>query len=426
MGVITQGASSLSNFLLTFSVGRLARPDDFGRFAVLYAGFAVVLGLVRSSLLETLLVAAGHREPGTDEHHDRMALLATVVVIGGLGSVAIIGSGLAFAPNAPDLVAALALAIPVVLVNDTARYLAIADGRTERALHSDVVWMVVMIVGAAALSTASVPTGAQSEPRVSAAAWAVIVWAIGAGAGLWANRRALGSCPRRPSRRRDRSGDPRPDRSISLARPAWPLSLDHLIMTGRGLLFMVTYATVFGPGAVAAVAMAALAFQPPATAVHGLRHFSLRRLTTVSTDHGGGGRGVETMMPAAVGLLAVTWAVAVAAVPDTVGVRLLGPSFSLLAAAWLPLAGFEILRLIELPLLDRFRTPARRAQLPLLRLTSMLAMVAVAVAMATGVIGTETVALESRLVAGLVGVAVIGWWTVIDRRPTEPLEPFAK
>jgi hypothetical protein len=56
----------------------------------------------------------------------------------------------------------------------------------------------------------------------------------------------------------------------------------------------------------------------------------------------------------------------------------------------------------------------------------MLAMVAVAAAMATGVIGTEMVALESRLVAGLVGVTVIGWWTAIDRRPTEPLEPFAR
>ena len=420
VAVAIQVASSLSNFLLTFSVGRLSRPEDFGRFAVLYAGLAVILGLVRNSLLETVLMGRTDTGWGSARRNRPDALLSSALTISGVGVLIVVGAGLGLTTGRVDLVLAVALAIPVVVANDVARYLSMARGRYQRALGSDLIWLAVMMATGLAVLVGP-PDPGLINGAVSWTAGVVIIWTAGAGLGLWFNRRIFptGTIRRLWGRSDDRS------RVVGSAAPAWPLALDHLMMTGRGLLFLLTLVAIHGPGAAAAVALSQLVFQPPIIAIHGARYRYLR-LITAGPDRPGTSSTVFAALPVVVGVVGLIWAAGLAATPDDLGQRILGPSYPGLIAALWPLAGFEVLRLIELPLLDRFRSTGRRRQLPRLRAVSLVAMAVVTGAMAAGAIDSAAAAYWWRFAAGAVGVVVTAWWMIIDRRRPARLALFAR
>ena len=156
LGVADQGLSSLSNVLAVVIVARALDADAFGRFALVYAVMILVLGVSRSYLGTRLALAA---DPG-------LARAATAEVLGGLLAVApvvaavVFGVGAALTGgDATAIALVVAVAAPVVCLQDAVRFGAVASGRPGVAFASDLVWTVcvaAVLVGGSGLSGSAV------------------------------------------------------------------------------------------------------------------------------------------------------------------------------------------------------------------------------------------------------------------------------
>lgn len=143
LGIADQGASSLTNALLTILVARSTTSEDFGAFALLYALLAVGMGFASTANAEAFVLT--HIRPySTIAALPMRQLLGTNVAIGFATSatIALIGALLSIDTA---LTLALALAAPLVLAQDGYRMLAFATEEPWRALLLDGMWLVAFI-----------------------------------------------------------------------------------------------------------------------------------------------------------------------------------------------------------------------------------------------------------------------------------------
>jgi O-antigen/teichoic acid export membrane protein len=164
-----QGMSALSNVVVSIFVARSVSDSGFGAFGVAVVVYSLALGVCRALIGEPLLSRYSHVP--SDERRalvpdmlgaTLLVSVATAVVVGGIG-VAV--GGLA----GPALVA-VAVTMPLLLVQDSWRYAFIVD-RPGAALAVDLAWLAGVCV---ALPLA--PDGAGPG-------WFVVVWGLGAGLG---------------------------------------------------------------------------------------------------------------------------------------------------------------------------------------------------------------------------------------------------
>ena len=159
-----QGLSSASNMLLSVAVASSVSASAFGRFAILYSIYLLLLGLMRAAILDPLLITSRNVLAKAPVH-----LIA--VVCGGLLGVAGIPIGLVLLATPLDVTwAVFFLALPFLLLQDALRYVAFLAKRPGRAVLLDTVWLVVM-AGATALSLTGV---------ISGTATIVAGWGLGA------------------------------------------------------------------------------------------------------------------------------------------------------------------------------------------------------------------------------------------------------
>jgi O-antigen/teichoic acid export membrane protein len=159
---LDQVLSSASNFLAVVLVGRASSADQFGRFALAYAVLTVVVALNRAYLGNRVSLSASDEE----------ARRATATAAGGILAVApvlmlVVWAVARVSGGAGSLVLIVALAAPVVCLQDILRFGAVASHRPAVAALSDAVWTAFLAVP---LLLGMAPTPAQ----------AVTTWAVGA------------------------------------------------------------------------------------------------------------------------------------------------------------------------------------------------------------------------------------------------------
>lgn len=134
--------SSLSNFALSALVARGSSPETFGRFTLVFTLYLLALGVSRALGAEPLLSrfsAAFRWEAGA-------AVTGLAVALGAAAAVAL-GLAAALAPaGVRELLVALALILPGLLLQDAWRYVFFAEGQPRRAMLNDLVWLLSQAV----------------------------------------------------------------------------------------------------------------------------------------------------------------------------------------------------------------------------------------------------------------------------------------
>jgi O-antigen/teichoic acid export membrane protein len=174
LAVITvdQVISGASNVVIAILAARLLSAAQFGLFGIVFLVYVILVGVTRALVSDPLLVnpAEARRRPGE--------AIGTALLLSLLMAAVLAGAGVAihtWNSTLGSALVALAGCLPLLVLQDVARYLAYAIQRPIRAVVLDGVWLVAMIPAIAALFV----TGTHSL------SWLIIAWGgAGAAAGL--------------------------------------------------------------------------------------------------------------------------------------------------------------------------------------------------------------------------------------------------
>lgn len=144
VGIIDQFFSGGTNLFVAILAARVLDVDAFGVFGIVMIVYLLAVSSIRALIAEPALVHPPDEYPG-----------------GQVGSTMLVSIGLAGAVAAAAAVApagdlrtglfALAVVLPGVAVQDTCRYLELADETPEGALWGDAVWAIGLVVGTIAV-----------------------------------------------------------------------------------------------------------------------------------------------------------------------------------------------------------------------------------------------------------------------------------
>lgn len=144
LGVITvdQVVSGASNVLVTLLAAQLLDVSLFGLFGIVFMVYVLVQGTTRALVSQPLLV---HPDEVSARPGDAVgAALAVGVYAGALVGLGSLGAWFVDGRLAAALLV-LALALPLLSLQDAGRYLAIATGRPAFALVLDLTWLVLLV-----------------------------------------------------------------------------------------------------------------------------------------------------------------------------------------------------------------------------------------------------------------------------------------
>lgn len=310
---IDQVLSSISNIAALIWVAHALAPEDFGRFSLIVMVYTVAQVASRSLISTTAIV---HPEEA-DDHPRR--IVASGVAVGVIGGVVCVAAGLLLqAGNSAFAGPLLALGIPLplMMLQDVGRYLAIARREPGRAVILDSLWIVLMAFAFVGLT----------QFDGSTLTWLVVAWAgSGAVSGAWVF--AQYGAPARGG--------------LEWVREHWGFSWRSLVsgLTSSGVvLLMGALMTLFSSALAVAAFRSATLLSAPSTAIQ------LAVSTTAAADIARE-RESESAMWHHV-RRAITIALAVGVVnlvvlvflPDVIGEAVLGDSWLLVAPLLLPVS----------------------------------------------------------------------------------------
>ncbi len=240
---LDQGVSSLTNLGLSVAVARASDAEAFGTFALAFAIYTLALGLGRALATGPLAI----RHSAGDYRTWRAATKAAAGSSLGIGlilSVAILGLSVATTSPLTRNLIALAITLPMLLLQDAWRFGFFSAAKPASALLNDVIWGGTFLVIMLVLDQRSV----QPSSHVSLLAW-------GASAGIAA---LIGGLQARivptPGSTRQWLRD---------QKDMWPSLLgDFLVRTGVGQLMVFGTAIIAGVGASGAIRGVQVAFGP--------------------------------------------------------------------------------------------------------------------------------------------------------------------
>ncbi|ULE33955.1 hypothetical protein [Mycobacterium sp. IDR2000157661] len=165
---------SLSNFMLTVMVARESTAAEFGAFSLAYVVFLVVQGGARGLVAETFSVShsTSSESDWRDAAKNGAGSAATMGVIVG---VAISLGGWLVGGSFGQAVCALGLLLPGLLLQDFMRYAALAARRPRAAALNDCIQLLFQSVGIAFLVL-----GGDTAVWQILAAWGLSAWIAGA------------------------------------------------------------------------------------------------------------------------------------------------------------------------------------------------------------------------------------------------------
>ncbi len=389
-GVVTidQVVSGASNLIPLLWVAHALAPGDFGRFSLIILIYLFTQATLRALVGWPLLV---HPEDAdAHPHHVLGAVSVLSLAAAGISLAIGLATWAAGSPMGPATVALGAL-MPLLCIQDTGRFLGIAQARPVRALSLDVLWLALMLAGFAAVALSGHDT----------LFWYAVAWAgSGAAAGLWVFRQ---------------QGTPRPhDLTLGWLRAHWSYSSRSFISatatTAVTLVGSMCIALVSGPQAVGAV-RAALMLERPSAALQ------LAVATSAATD-------IAREQPDDKGLLAIQrrtllMASAVAVInlvvllllPDPLGKALLGQMWPLVA----PLVLLIGLRVVISASQSGLRAALLgRRQITVVMYVDILSSLATIVGL---VVGAAVADAEGAMWGSLPGLtlATVCWWVALRR-----------
>jgi O-antigen/teichoic acid export membrane protein len=159
-----QAASSLSNTLVGIFAARALSAEGFGAFGLAWVAYFLVQGACRALVGEVLLSI--HSAEDAERRGRRLPeILGATLTVSAVAAVGAAAVGALLEPPSSSALLAFAVVIPVVLVQDTWRFVCIID-RAGTALLLDVVWLVAVCAVLAA------------APAGAGAGWFVAAWGL--------------------------------------------------------------------------------------------------------------------------------------------------------------------------------------------------------------------------------------------------------
>lgn len=302
-GIVSQSVNTGTNFLLSVLVARSATAAEFGTFAVVMVVYAIGLSIVRTTGSDVLAI----RYAGTSQVRSRASEVVTYAA--GLGvafGLLSLGVGALLVGRVEGAYAGLAAALPMLYVQEALRGLAFARHSPRAAALSDLAWAGVQlgVAGTFAVTGAVTPAGA------------VAAWVLG---GVVAGAASLIGFRLVPARQW-------PHRWFVSHR-----SLTVSLGAGDVLAYLPANLTILAMPAVTTLAevgilRAAYLFYGPL----GVLILTLRSMILPDAARAGTPRAVHRLLAraaVALGAVAVAWGCVIVAVPDTVGLWLLGESW---------------------------------------------------------------------------------------------------
>jgi O-antigen/teichoic acid export membrane protein len=140
-GIVDTALSSIGNFGLAAVIARSASTSEFGAFSVAFALYSLALGIGRGFYAQPLLVRLSTQDVAS-RIRARGAALACSVTIAIAGSLVLLSASLAVPPPLRAFMAALALGLPALLLQDAWRYFEFADRNPRRAALCDGGWVL--------------------------------------------------------------------------------------------------------------------------------------------------------------------------------------------------------------------------------------------------------------------------------------------
>jgi O-antigen/teichoic acid export membrane protein len=165
-----QALSSLTNFALTIVIARAVGADSFAAFALALLTFSFVIGLSRAMIGDPYVIRFSAAD--STARHDATRLASGAAIAMGLfaGAICVVAAVLLPNHEIRGGLLALAISLPGLLVQDTWRYAFFATGRPAAATLSDAVWAVLQFTGLALLLSSG----------VESIFWLTLVWGMSA------------------------------------------------------------------------------------------------------------------------------------------------------------------------------------------------------------------------------------------------------
>lgn len=393
-----QAVSSISNFAAVAITANVASAGQFGQFSLAYAALLLFLGAQRALLGETLLVK--YSADGAVDAGVRRGVMGGSLMMSAAALPLLLAGAVLADESSRLLWFVLAASLPVVLLQDTLRYLFICEGAPGRALAIDLMW-AVLAIGSMALAAMT------TQP-----VWVVVLcWGAGAAGSLCLG---LGFSRALPSLRGGR-------RWLGANRDPGLRYLGEFSALSAST-FIVIYLLVVPLGAtgVGALRAAQLLFSPLNTGFAAIKMAVVPELVRSKGTAAFRRRMAETFVVVAV--LAAVWGLAVMFIPDPIGALLLGETWE--AASDLRLAYFaQYLAMVPYTVLLAYCRSVRADRLSTL-MRAALAVLTLVLPLTFAVAGGVLAAAWAFAVAVAVaaGVGVIGN-AVSRKKPRSTAEP---
>ncbi|WP_149179124.1 hypothetical protein [Streptomyces sp. TRM49041] len=168
VSVLDQGAAGLTNILVLVLAARLSTASGFAEFSMVYLVFTVTLGLFMAYVGQELVLVRGGADTVATACRSALAFTGTAALATG----AVLAASGGVVPPAGRALMALGAVLPVVLLQDAARYCFSVLGRPHHALLAD---------GLRLVSTVSVLA---LQPAGASPARLVTAWGLAALPGL--------------------------------------------------------------------------------------------------------------------------------------------------------------------------------------------------------------------------------------------------
>lgn len=382
-----QVTSSVSNVLVIPLVAPLVSAADLGRFVLGYTILMMTLTLCRAYFGTRVTLSPDNASALAMMSNvlGALALLAPVLVIAVLAV-----SAAATAGESLHLLILVALAAPIVCMQDILRFGAVASGRPLVALGSDAVWVAFMAAPLALQMSLS--------PVV-----AVSLWAGGAVAALVVAWAAMRVRPRLQGgigelRRRD--------------AVAGSITLGHIGWSGASLWILVFVTHVIGPAATGSLAVASRAMGPINVLFNyitlGVTPLLVRRDRSSDVRFCAGTAGVMSS-------LILLWGALLLVLPTSVGTALLGDSWPGVRGV-LPWTIAEYV-FLAIATAAGLGLQVRRRARALIRQRAVATVIIVVGGSVVAVLVHETWAVAATVAAAIFTAAVLGWGALLRSDP---------
>lgn len=306
-GIADQGISSLMSLAVGVVAARALSAQAFGGFALALAAYLICLGTSRALNSEPFVVRFSGSSPG-DRAVSRDAAGAAVIVGVVLG-VVLVGAGLEAPGSLGEALVAMGIVLPILLLQDCFRFIAFATRRGKIAFLGETAWALALLVALVLLSLLGIH-------RVSAYA---LAWGGTAAFGALVTGTGLRVLPR-----------PR-------NAPAWWRSQRDLAPRYLGEFTALNGASQFSAyligwiaGLIAAGSLrgAQVLMGPMTTLFLGISLFATPEGVVLAQRSDRSVVRFGRLLSAALGLMALVWAVTLMMLPNSVGHALLGSSWN--------------------------------------------------------------------------------------------------